>query len=193
MKNCWLLLLAGVVVMGMAGPARSADWRFPVGLSYISGIHKVVDLYEENYQAEGYATDVDKGLSVGVSFSPYVQFDSGWAVGGLLGPVEFISGDADFFDLPVGLDVRSFLFPKAAVSPYLRAGVKYHLASGDFVNKSIPGLFGGVGLEFMRTSRVGIACEFLYDSSEVEFDEVATGGTRKIKPAEYMVSLQVVF
>lgn len=170
-----------------------ADWRLPVGFSYVSGIQQIQDLYKENLNAEGYViAESIKSLPVGLSFSPYWQFESGLAVGGMIGPAMIIGGDASFQNLPIGLDLRYLPFPAAATSPYLRTGVKHNLAGGDYVEKSIPGFIAGAGIEFRRNSRIGFGFEALYDSSKIRFEEVASNSVREIQPARITVTASLI-
>lgn len=193
MMKHFVLWCTGIALLGMVAPASAARWRFPVGVSYIGGFEDVIDVLEDNLEAEGFITDSTDSVPVGIAVSPYLQLDSGFAIGGTLGPFMIVTGDVDFFNLPLGVDVRYYPFVSAAASPYLRAGVKYHWADGDYVEKSTPGLVAGVGLEFMRKKIVGLGFEVLYDSSEIEFEDVANGGTKEVKPARIMVSISAIF
>ena len=183
-----------VVVILFAGtPAMAADWRFPLGLSYASGFEDVVDIYDDNLEAEGYSVDKSEGPPVGISFHPYVEFDNGLGVGASIGPSMIIYGDTDFLDVPVGLDGRYTFIPGAGISPYVRVGVRTHLASGDYVEGTTPGFFGAIGLEFLRDRRVSIGVEISTDASEVELERVQHNDTEDVQPCELMVSVFVVF
>lgn len=94
----------------------------------------------------------------------------------------------------------SWIFPglnidtnTASISPYVRVGGRKHLASGDYVEGTTAGFFGGIGLEFLRDRRVGIGMEISYDASEVELERVRHNDTEDVKPCELMVSVFVVF
>ena len=97
MKNRSLLGIVCVVVV-LAGMLSRADenevkfdfaqWRFPVGLSYISGFSDVVDFYKKAYGGD------DSGyVPIGLSFTPYYQFDHGSRIGVDLGPVGVVIVD----------------------------------------------------------------------------------------------------
>lgn len=104
--------------------------------------------------------------------------------------------DYDFFNLPVNMNVRFTPIPKADVSPYIRGGVSYNLASGDFVEKSKAGLFGAFGIEFLRTKHVGFGLEASYDTSEIELRKYKTSTNysyENVKPLSFMVSFFMVF
>lgn len=182
-----------MVILFASGAAKAADWRFPLGLTYVSGFEDVVDICEDNLEAEGYYVETVDYWPVGISFHPYVQFDNGFGVGASIGPTMIIYGDADFFDIPIGLDVRYTFIPTASVSPYVRVGGRNHLASGDYVEGSTPGFFGGIGLEFLRDRRVSIGMEISCDASEVELERVRHNDTENVKPCELMGSVFVIF
>ena len=162
---------------------RDAGWRFPLGLSFVSGETEVGDYYEEELGLEG------NMLPIGLSFAPYYQFAHGSRLGVDLGPVSFIRVESEIesWDIPVALSYGFRFLPDASVSPYLRAGVKYHIFTGDRVEDSKPGVFGAAGLEFFRTEKFFVSLEVGYDGSEVTLGETA------VQPGQVMVGLQIVF
>ncbi len=195
MKQCggFVCIFALMALFPVVTPAAAADWRFPVGLSYVSGITEVVDLYEDNLEAEGYDVDRNDGVPIGLSFNPYVELENGLGFGIGIGPTMLIADDADLFVLPVRVDLRYAVMPRSEVSPYLRVGGSYPLASGDYVEQSRPGLFGGIGIEFFREKVVGFGLEAAYDSSVIEFEDVEDDSTKEIQPVKFMVSLFAIF
>jgi hypothetical protein len=194
-----LLAIVFFFIFVSATSTLAGSWRFPLGLTYVSGFKDIMDRYENNFKAEGNTTWSTSGLPVGLQFQPYYQFDFGLGIGVSIGPVMMIFGDREFFDFPVGVDARYIILPGMDISPYIRAGIKYHFASGDYVKSSSVGAFGGVGLEFFRTKRVGMGLEFLMDSSSIEFDKKTRSGGRivtdkeKINPMQYSVNISVIF
>ena len=98
------------------------DWRFPLALTYISGFEDVVDIHEKNLEAEGYIVETSDFTSIGISFQPYFEFDSGFRLGMGIGPMSKISGGTDFFDLPININVGYTLLPQKSISPYIRGG-----------------------------------------------------------------------
>ncbi len=185
------------VILFVSSSGEAADWRFPLGLTYTSGFGDVVDIYEDNLKAEGYLVTTTESLPVGISFHPYAQFDSGFGVGFGVGPLMIIYGDREFFDIPIGLDFRYTFMPTANTSPYIRAGGRYHAASGDYVEGTTPGFFGGFGVEFLRDKRVNMGIEISYDSSEIELEKKKrypyTSTTENIQPCGLMLSIFVIF
>ena len=185
-------------VLFLYGPglAAAGEWRFPVGLTYVSGVGDIVDQYEDNLQAEGYETEKTESVPVGLSFQPYYSFDSGLGIGVGFGPTMMIFGDVDFFNLPVNVCLRYTIAPKANTSAYLRAGASHNLASGDYVASSKVGFVGALGIEFLRHKRVGIGIEVGYDSSTIELDDLRafySNDTNTYTPTGFMVSVFAVF
>ena len=191
-----------MVMLFFSNSAKAADWRFPVGLTYISGFGDVVDIYKGNLEAEGYSVSETSYIPVGLSFQPYVQLDNGLGIGAGIGPFSMIiSNVASFFDVPVNLDLRYVFLHDGKTSPYVRAGVKQHFASGDYVNGSTPGFFGGIGIEFARKKRVGFGMEVAYDSSEIELEKKTKdkstnkviSTTESVQPHGLMASIFITF
>lgn len=194
-KRC-LMLLAGALFLTVfaAHSAHAAGWRFPVGLTYVNNFDKIVDIYVDNIRWSGYSTLSENSVPMGISVQPYYQFDSGFAAGGGIGPIMAIIADPYYFyDFPVSLDVRYFLPVWDTFAPYVRAGARYHIASGDWVKGSSIGFLGGIGVEFMRKKRVGAGVEIGYDSSEIELEKKRTNTIEKVRPCTIMVSVFAVF
>jgi len=190
-----------VVLLFASGSSNAAEWRFPLGLTYMSGFKDVVDLYKNNMEARGYYVDTSWAVPVGLTFQPYVQFENGLGIGAGVGPFMFITTTAgyDFYAVPVNVNARFTFLPKANISPYIRAGGSYHIAGGDFVKQSNPGFLGGLGIEFFRTKRVGLGLEASYDSSEITFEKdkkvgfTYTKGEENIKPSSFMFTIFIIF
>ncbi|MBA4369789.1 MAG: hypothetical protein C0403_19350, partial [Desulfobacterium sp.] len=119
-----------------------------------------------------------------------------------LGPMSYLltAGTDDnpyFFSFPINANLGFTLFPNSSVAPYVRAGVMYHLASGDYVDGASPGVFGAVGIEFMRDRKVSLGIEVGYDASEIDFQKHYRNSSRvtieEIRPYEVMISLFAAF
>jgi hypothetical protein len=203
MKKMSYFFILLMVVGFFIKPTYAADWRFPVGLTYVNGFGDVVDIYEDNLEAEGYIVDTSWEFPVGISFQPYVQLDNGLRFGAGVGPISFIlSDEASFYNVPINVNVGYVFFPSANISPYVRGGLMYHIAGGDYVEGTSPGLFGGIGVEFLRKESVSFGVELSYDTSEIEFEKYSSNnywwnsyksGTKDIKPYGLMFSIFVVF
>jgi hypothetical protein len=193
--------------------AKAGEWRFPVGLSYISGIQDIKDLYTENLEHNGYSVSDTVNIPVGLAFQPYLQMDNGLGYGMAIGPMSMVlTNVVDYYNFPIGADVRYTFLNSSNASPYVRAGLRYNIASGDYVKSSSPGLFGAVGFEIFKKSHVSMGLELSYDSSQVEFKNYKVThhifhdywgnsydsptweqGTTKIKPSGLMFSLYAIF
>ncbi|MCD6326826.1 hypothetical protein J7M28_04655, partial [bacterium] len=147
-------------------------------------------------------------IPCGLLLQPYVEFDYGIGIGASVGPAMFIWGVTEFSDIPVGLDVRYTPFYDASFTPYIRAGGRYHIAWGEFVENSRPGISGGLGLEIGRGETVGMALELSYDNAWVEIEKYRKGWSydnngvygkhpyrkiEEIKPSEAILSFMVFF
>jgi len=199
MRRIGLMFGATVVLVGvMATMAQAGGFRYPVGLTYASGPQKVMDKMKENY----YVAD-DFVLPVGVAFNPYYEFDNGVGVGASFGPLIYMAVDAgggsDFnMVIPIGADIRYTLFTKNNVSPYVRGGFRYPIAFGDYLQSKSAGLFGAVGVEFLRTKRVSMGIEISYDDSSIEVKSGSTGAkpftkAQEVTPCGFMSGIYVVF
>jgi hypothetical protein len=181
-------------------PAQAADWRFPLGLSYASGLSDVKDLHIKNLEVEGYMVDEKLNWPIGLSFQPYVQFENGLGIGLGIGPMEFVlTNVSSFYNFPVEADLRYTFLKSAKTSPYVRLGARYSIASGDYVKSSSPGAFGAIGFVFNKNIEIEVA----YDTSEIEFKNYVlhrsnyydyyVPGTTKIKPYGLMISVMGIF
>ena len=121
----FFVIQAVLVFLFRVNFAEAGQWRFPVGLTYVSGFSDIVDVIEDNEDA------ADTGyVPIGISFQPYMQFKNG------LGPLMIVIGDAKFINLPVNINGRFTFNHQGDVSPYVRAGVSRNFASGDYVEGS---------------------------------------------------------
>ena len=194
-------LVIFLLMIGMSTQAQ-AEWRFPVGITGVTGYGDVVDLYEENLEAQGYTTEESWNVPVGIAFNPYYEFNSGFRIGTGLGPMSYLAtsgadDDVYFFNVPINANIGFTLFPKGSVAPYVRAGVMYHLAAGDYVEDVSPGFFAGIGVEFMRNRKVSLGLEVAIDTSEIEFQRYSSTSSsityEDIKPYDVMISIYAAF
>ena len=193
MRMFSLVLLVVCATFFFSASAPAAEWHFPVGLTYASNFDEIKDIHEENLIFLGYSIYDVGTFPVGIAFHPYMQFDSGFGIGGTLGPIMVITGDVDYTDVPINVDARYSFSPKASSSPYVRAGIRYHITSGDYDEGSSPGFFGGVGVEFMKDRMIGAGIEVAIDTSEVEIRRLTTGTNETIKPTDLMISVYALF
>jgi hypothetical protein len=160
--------ILALVALSLAGTSTAHALEWHLGVAYASDVENVADLYEENLRIEGFDAEVDLQFPLGVAVGVMYDWASGIRADGGLGPVFFIGGDVDHFEVPVSATVGYNFLRTADISPYVRAGIVYHFASGDYYESSSPGVFAAAGLDFERFS-----LELSVDSSEVKFDAFA--------------------
>ncbi len=199
-KTTFLLCVLAMSAVLLTGCGTGGGMRWPIGISYVSGYEDVVDQYEDNIVFELQnqrffvieSDDIDF-VPIGLSLQPYYQWDDGFRLGVGFGPAMLMYGDRDHFQLPVSVTAGYTFMPDGPVSPYVRGGPSYHVASGDYVDGSNMGFLGGAGIEFLKSKRFSLALEATYDSAEVDIDNKRTGGTEGIRAAEFVVSLLFMF
>jgi hypothetical protein len=195
------LVAAAVALLAFpVASARADDWTVGPGIAYVSNIDHVVDIYKDDVRAQGKTVDVDKALPIGISFDADYQMDTGLRIGAGLGPYFRLSGDVKHFELPISGTVGYLLLPENNNSPFVKGGVVYHIASGDFYETSTPGLLVAGGVDFARRSKLSGTIQVSFDTSKVELDILCspgqancTAGTEKFRSYETVVSFYVKF
>jgi len=163
---------AAALLLAFVAPAHAMEWR--LGLSYASGVSDVPDLYEDNLRLAGREADVDLKFPVGVAASFLYDWTAEWRTDVGIGPVFAIGGDVKHLEVPLSATMGYNFLPYSRYSPYVRAGVIHHFASGDQYESSTPGPFLAVGVDFTH-----FTLELATDQSKVEFDRLrcAAGGS----------------
>jgi hypothetical protein len=181
------VIMAAIVGLSVSWSAQAGNFRFPVGISYASGIQEANDKVFDYYQAAGF--DVTRiNIPIGLTLDPYYEWDSGIGVGVTVGPTAFLFIEEQYigyysshnetrfsYAVPVGGFVRWAPLRHKPISPYVRVGVRYPIAGGDNYESGDPGVFGAVGVDFLRDKKVGISLEVGYDSSTMKV-KYQTGG-----------------
>lgn len=189
-----LVFLMFAVLAVLPANSAMANFRFRLAFTYVDGLSDLVDLYEDNLEQEYGVTVDDASIwPVGISLFPYYQWDNGLMAGAGIGPFILIYGDADHWQLPVSANIGYVVGPDNPVSFYVRGGLSYHFADGDYYDDSNLGFVGAVGLEFLESSHFRMGLEAAYDSAEVDIENWRTGGTEGIKAAEFSVGLFLLF
>jgi hypothetical protein len=170
-----------------ARTTTTGGWRFLAGFTYMSGESAIGDYYQDRLDMDG------SMLPVGLTFASYYEFARGARLGADLGPVSFMRVNSEFesWDVPLALSYGRKFMPKAAVSPYVRGGFKYHIVTGDRVKQSTPGIFAAAGIEFFRTKYFCLGLEAGYDGSEITLSNA--GADETFKPGEVLIGLHVIF
>jgi hypothetical protein len=180
--------------------ARADEWMVGPGIAYVNNINHVLDIYKNDVKAQGKSVDVDKALPVGISFDADYQSNTGLRIGVGLGPYFRLTGDVKHFELPINGTVGYAFLPDEQATPYVKSGIVYHIASGDFYESSTAGLLVAGGLDFARRSKISGAVEVSFDASKIELDILCapgqancTAGTEKFRSYETVVSFFVKF
>lgn len=184
MKNVSLFVLVIVIIFSLGQICRAGgDMKFPIQLSYVTGLGDVYDLYIDNLEARGFDISSDFYLPIALSFHPFYEFNFGLRIGGGIGPIMLVlvqektiygsSSSTDYttyFDLPLNFHVGYTIIPRSPVSPYVKTGFVYHVNTGDYLKSTKPGLLLAAGLDFLRTKRVNFGFEVAKDFSESTFE-----------------------
>jgi hypothetical protein len=138
--------------------------------------------------------------SWGLILSPYYEWQTsigGIGAGATVGPTTIVTVDnvpagsvSASYAVPVGPFLRYTPWPKAAFSPYVRAGVKYVVAGGNYESSDV-GFSGAVGVEVWRTKKVGVSLEAGYDTSKIKVTEGIHSSS--VNFPGFTVSLSAVF
>lgn len=185
-------MLFAALSLGMCLDAF-ADWTNVIGATYISGMTDITDIMEDNL-SNGFVEVDTVTIPIGILYSGYNEWDSGFGAGINVGPIMLGLGDISFFNVPVGADVRYILNSGGKARPYVRGGIRYHIASGDFIEGSDPGVFGSVGVEFRERGSGGWGFEVAYDASEIEMEDFSAPDNRtQVEPGGLMISIFAAF
>jgi len=164
-----------IMVLVWTGNAHAFDWRaveWRVGVAYATGLNDVTDLHEDNLRASGLEADVDLKVPLGLAGGVTYDWPSGLRFDVTLGPTFFIGGDVSHSELPLGASVGYNFAREADISPFVRAGLIHHIASGDYETGSSPGLLVAAGVDFQR-----LTIEVALDNSEVDFEAASCDAT----------------
>ena len=191
--SVYLIIFFIIGVLLVKGNAKAEEWQFPLALSYVHGFSDVVNVYEENLEAEGFIVYDVSYMPVAVSFHPYIQFDNGFRFGAGAGPmVVILSKYASHIEAPINLNAGYSFILSSGMSLYARAGIMYHIAFGNYVEGSYPGIFGAVG---MAHKFWDLGVEIGYDASEVKLKKInyTENTTENIRSIGLMISVYWFF
>jgi len=167
--------------------------RYALGYSYLKNVAEVKDAYKHLLKDAGDDHDI-YNISISICFQPYYQFQNGYRAGAGIGPLIILAGDAYHVQVPLNLTLGYSFFSNSQISPYIRAGISYHMASGEYYASSSPGYIGGIGIEFLNTKPLHFGFEIAYDASEIKLDR-AKGQAKheKIKTGEVIFFIYADF
>jgi len=179
--------------MPAVASAKGSAWRFALGYSYLSNVKELKDSYKHLAKDAGENNSI-YNTSMSICFQPYYQFQSGLRAGAGVGPLILLIGDAYHVQMPLNMTVGYSFFMDSNISLYLRTGISYHIASGDYYASSKPGFFSGIGIEILNTEPLHIGLEIAYDASEIKLDRASDqAGHQKIKTGEVMLFIYADF
>ena len=172
----------------------AAEWHNSFGIGVIDVNDDLEDIHRSNLQAENLDdTDFETALNWGYFYQPYYLYDNGFAWGlGIATPTGIIAEEI-FFNIPLHVDVRYFISAGSDFTAYLRAGVRYNVAIGEYVEGSEPGAIAGIGLLFHWNQQTKIGIEYVDDNSEVEIRDIANNRTESINLNQSIISLIIAF
>ncbi len=183
-----------ITALMLAGTANAGEWKAGVGVTYVSGISDVVDLYEDNYEAENPSTDVETfAIPIGPSFIGRYEADSGIIFNVGLGPAFLMVGDVDHTEIPISATIGYVFARDGNTSPYIRVGVVTHSVSGDYVEDSDPGTLTAIGVEFGRNGGLNWGIELSADDSTVEFEDLSKAGNTELETYDQQVTVFFLF
>lgn len=189
MKYLWKATLL-VALFFSCSASYAGDWKFGAQYAHATGVSDVVDQYKENLRAEGFIVVSDIEPSpVAIGFKSRYETQSGFQVGIDAGPLFLILGDTSHYEIPIVATVGFSFFQKSTLSPFLRVGASYHIAKGDYVNSSTPGLFASIGTDIGKTWGIEVAV----DQSTVELDVLSTGEPVDFNTYDMIISVFALF
>lgn len=201
-RSVYAALLLGIVGGVCPMISSAGEIRVPVGISYTSGAEEVQDAVLARLRAEGYVISDDYVVPIGITVAPYYELDCGFGFGASAGPAAIVFVERSGFEddttveyvVPIAGYVRYSLLPEHDASPYVRAGVTYNIAGGDYLSSGDAGGVVAVGIEFWRNKAVALGLEVGYSTSTVTIDPGATTiGEQEADYGKLTVTVSAVF
>jgi len=187
------LCLILIPTFAVSATAESGNWRLALGYAFLSQADEIKDSIKRLSRDSGDGGDITN-TSLNFSFQPYYQFSNGCRAGAGIGPFIMLWGDARHFQVPVNATLGYSFFKDRDFSVYCRAGVSYHVATGDYYAESDPGFYGGMGMEFFNTRSPHIGFETAWDAAEISLDPGARQTHhKKIRTGELTLFLYADF
>jgi hypothetical protein len=191
MKIPRIILITATLLL--AGNVNAGEWDLGVGVSYVTGISDVVDLYEDNFEIEESADVETFSIPIGASFIARYQADSGIIFNIGVGPAFIILGDVEHTEIPLSATIGYSFSRDGDTSPYIRIGVVDHSVSGDYVESSDSGVLTAIGVEFGRQQGLNWGIELSVDDSTVEFEDLTQAGNTEFETYDRQLTLFFLF
>lgn len=193
-RNAFFLsaLLLLVLPAWVSGASGKDPWIFSAGYTYYSGFENIRSTYKKNAVASGARHDIVQ-WAFGFTFQVHQRISETLRIGASIGPLMTLLKDANHIQAPASVSAITTLFPNAVHSPFIRAGVSYHIAKGDYLRHSRPGLLGGLGITFFAQKPLHLTIEVAYDGAYVTIERPTKSTPRKIRAGALMLSVSAVF
>lgn len=192
MTRLIIILIIFIFTTPVSVLADSGTWRIAVGYSFLSQVGELKDTYRHVADSHGDGNNIHN-LNIGMICHPYKEFTNGIRIGPGIGPLILLFGDAHHIEVPINMTIGRSFFPNSNYSPYLKAGISYHIAFGDYLAASKPGLYGGIGIEILNKKQLHLGFETAYDGAVVEIENRTNKSNQKIKTGELTIFLYADF
>ena len=193
-----LVSRAGSIIPSPVG--NSTEFHVEIGLTYASGVDNVVHQMETNFGLER-----DYVVPLGLKLSAYARRPDGLGFGGGIGPCEFFqvkdsnhyyrynNDSKSSYIIPVFADLRYYFPRNGFLSPYVRAGVSFPFAGGDYLDAGTPGPVVAIGANVWEHRIFAIGVEAGYDGSKVKVKDGTLHQAVDVHPTEFTFSVFASF
>jgi hypothetical protein len=190
--SCFFLALMVGLPAQCFSREQDNSWVFSVGYAHYAGFRDVRSAYKKNAAAQGASRDVVQ-WSFGFLFQTHYPITETLRIGGGVGPVMMLFRDADHIQVPASASLIACFLPNHAHSPFIRIGGSYHIAAGDDLRHSRPGLLAGLGMAFFARKKLHLTMEIAYDGAYVTIQRDLAGFSEKIRAGTPVLLLSAVF
>jgi hypothetical protein len=167
-------------------------WVFSAGYAHYAGFEDVRSAYKKNAAAEGASRDVVQ-WTFGFLLEAHCRMTETVRIGGGVGPVMMLLRDADHIQIPTSVSLIASLLPNHTHSPFVRIGGSYHIAAGDDLRHSRPGMLAGLGMAFFARKKLHLTVEIAYDGAYVTIKRFSSRVSEKIRAGSPVFLLSAVF
>ncbi len=192
-KTITVAIVFNLAALLSSGHVNAGEWDLGIGVSYVSGISDVTDIYEDNLETDAFVEVDVVSIPVGAGLMARYRTESGIIVDLGVGPAFLIAGDASHQEIPFSATVGYSFLPGGEMSPYIRFGVVSHYVDGDYVESSEAGNLVAIGMEFNRDERSTWGIELSTNDSTVEFEDLTRAGNTEINSYDQQLTLFILF
>lgn len=196
MKNLFVTTaFACLATSGLLG-RESGDWRFEIGIEYVSGLSELADAYEKALEEDGYTTTDSTEIPLGLTFETGMDWDLGagwlgWTFS--YGPTILVLSDVSTeYIVPLGMGLRYSYALTDSLFIYVTPEARYAFAGREYVSGGGFGFRGTAGMEYFFNPGFGIGLSSFYDSTTIEID-YPSGGSEDIQPYQWGIAFYLTF